>query len=57
MMRLTFILLTVVICWTLFGQTKNDFEISLIGRYDKHANYVSNFAGRVYKDTNKFYSL
>jgi hypothetical protein len=37
------------------GQKKKSIEFSLIGRYDRHANYASNFAGRVYNDTNKLY--
>ena len=36
---------------------QKSIEISFIGRYDKHANYVSNFAGRVYNDTNKLYGF
>jgi hypothetical protein len=43
------------ICSTSFGQAKKSLEVSFIGRYDKHANYVSNFAGRAYNDTNRLY--
>lgn len=40
-----------------FGQTRKSIEISFIGRYDKHAAYVSSFAGRVYNDTNRLYGF
>jgi hypothetical protein len=39
------------------GQNKQSIEISFVGRYDRHANYVSNFAGRAYNDTNNLYGL
>jgi hypothetical protein len=55
MTRLTLLLLTICICFSSLGQTMKSIEISFIGRYDGHANYVSNFAGRVYNDTNKLY--
>lgn len=38
-------------------QSGKDIEISFLGRYDQYADYVSNFAGRVYNDTNKLYGL
>jgi hypothetical protein len=37
------------------GQNKQSIEFSFIGRYDRHADYASNFAGRAYNDTNKLY--
>ena len=49
--------MTFTICSSSFGQAKKSIEISLLGRYDKHADYVSNFAGRVYNDTNKLYGF
>ncbi len=55
MLKLTSLLFILFICSTSFGQTKKSSEISFIGRYDRHANYVSNFAGRVYNDTNRLY--
>lgn len=55
MLKLTPFLFILFICSTSFGQTKKSLEISFIGRYDRHANYVSNFAGRVYNDTNRLY--
>jgi hypothetical protein len=39
------------------GQNNKSVEFSLIGRYDQHADYVSNFAGRAYNDTNKLYGI
>jgi hypothetical protein len=50
-------LLTLYCFSTTFGQTRKSIEISLLGRYDRHGNYVSNFAGRVYNDTNKIYGF
>jgi hypothetical protein len=55
MLKLVSLLFILFICSTSFGQTKKSLEISFIGRYDRHANYVSNFAGRVYNDTNRLY--
>lgn len=49
--------MTLTICSSSFGQTKTSIEVSLLGRYDKHADYVSNFAGRVYNDTNRLYGF
>lgn len=53
MPKLTSLLFILFVCSTSFGQSKKGLEISFIGRYDRHANYVSNFAGRVYNDTNR----
>ena len=39
------------------GQVKRSVEVSITGRYDQHADYVSNFAGRVYNDTNRLYGI
>lgn len=33
------------------GQSKKSLELSLVSRYDRHANYVTNYAGRAYNDT------
>lgn len=55
MLKLKAVLFTFFICSTSFGQTKKSLEVSFIGRHDRHANYVSNFAGRSYNDTNKLY--
>ncbi len=49
--------LTILSFFPSIGQKKKSFELSLIGRYDRHANYVSNFAGRSYDDTNKLYGM
>jgi len=49
--------LTILFFISASGQNKKSIEFSLIGRYDRHANYVSNFAGRVYNDTNKLYGM
>jgi hypothetical protein len=55
MIKFTALLLAIFICLTSTAQTNKSLEFSFIGRYDRHANYVSNFAGRVYNDTNKLY--
>lgn len=52
------ILLSVSFLFTILSvraQTKRSIELSLIARHDRHADYVSNFAGRVYNDTSKLY--
>lgn len=50
-------LLSILFAFSVSGQNKKSVELSLIGRYDQHANYVSNFAGRVYNDTNRLYGM
>jgi hypothetical protein len=57
MKKLTILLMTFTICSSSFGQTKKSIEISLLERHDKHADYVSNFAGRAYNDTNKLFGF
>lgn len=37
------------------AQHKSAIELSFLGRYDRHANDVSNFANRAYNDTMKLY--
>jgi len=49
--------LTILYFTSADAQNKKSFEFSILGRYDRHANYVSNFAGRVYNDTNKLYGI
>lgn len=55
MKRLGLVLLTSCICFASFAQRKRSIELSFLGRYDQHADYVSNFAGRAFNDTNKLY--
>ncbi len=57
MARLHLLLSALFNCVLLFGQTNKAIEISIIGRYDKQADYVSNFGGRVYNDTNRLYGI
>jgi hypothetical protein len=57
MKKLTILLMTFTICSSSFGQPKTSIEISLVDRYDKHADYISNFAGRAYNDTNRLYGF
>jgi hypothetical protein len=57
MIKLTLLIIAVLICTFSFGQTENSFELSVIGRYDKHGDYVSDFANRVYNDTNRIYGF
>lgn len=52
-----FILLTILNLITASAQNKRSIEFSLIGRYDNHADYTSNFAGRAYYDNNKLYGI
>lgn len=51
MTRLIILLITFTIGSSSFAQSKKSIEISLLGRPDKY-DYVSNFAGRAYNDTN-----
>jgi len=55
MLKVIFLPLAILIFISANGQNKKSIEFSFIGRYDRHADYVSNFAGRVYNDTNKLY--
>lgn len=57
MKKSTLFLSAILIYLASSAQTKKSFEISFIGRYDRHADYVSNFAGRVYNDTNRLYGF
>lgn len=39
------------------SQTRKSIELSVIGRYDQHANYTSNFGGRAYTDKLRLYGM
>jgi hypothetical protein len=53
MKKLFYLLVAFLFFSNAYGQKNKSLELSLIGRQDIHGNYVSNFAGRVYNDTNK----
>jgi hypothetical protein len=55
MLKANLLFLSILIFISAIGQNKRSIEFSFIGKYDRHADYVSNFAGRVYNDTNKLY--
>jgi len=55
MIKISLLSLILLFFLASFGQRKSSIEVSILGRYDRHANYVSNFAGRAYNDTNKLY--
>ena len=57
MLKITLLSLTTLFFLDSFGQMKNSIEVSILGRYDQHANYVSNYGGRAYNDTNKLYGV
>jgi hypothetical protein len=57
MLKGIFLPLAILLFIASSGQNKKSIEFSLIGRYDQHADYVSNFAGRAYNDTNKLYGM
>jgi len=57
MLRQLLLLSTIVLFTAATGQTKRAVELSALTRYDQHADYVSNFAGRVYNDTNRLYGM
>lgn len=57
MLRLLFLFLVLFSFGHSNGQKTKSFEFSLIGRQDLHGNYVSNYAGRAYNDTQKISGL
>jgi len=57
MLRVVLFSLTGLIFASLNGQTRKSIEFSVLGRYDQHANYTSNFGGRAYTDTYRLYGL
>lgn len=57
MLKAALFFLSILFLTSSEGQKKRSIELSLIGRYDQHANYVSNYAGRSYNDTNKLYGI
>lgn len=56
-MRILFVLLCLLPFFVGNAQDIRSVEISMIVRYDRHGNYVSNFAGRAYNDTTKLYGM
>lgn len=57
MQRPIFLFLALFLIHHSYGQKTKSFELSLIGRQDLHGDYVSNFAGRAYNDTQKISGL
>lgn len=58
LMLKTILLPSAILCFlSASGQTKKAIEVSLVSRYDRHADYVTNFAGRAYNDTMKLFGL
>lgn len=55
MSKLLLTISSVFSCVVLFSQEKRALELSLLGRYDRHANYVTNFGGRTQHDTMQLY--
>lgn len=55
MQKVVQFLLLLLCFFSASGQNKTSIEFSLIGRYDRHAHSISNFAGRAYNDTNQLY--
>lgn len=56
MRRLTLTLILTLSIHSLSGQDSS-FGIDLITRYDRHANYETNFAGRAYNDRHKLWGM
>lgn len=48
-------LMLVVLIYPHTSKSQKAIELAFVGRYDQHADYVSNFAGRVYDDYHKLY--
>lgn len=55
MRTVSLLFLTIAFHISTSGQSKRAIEFSFLGRYDQHADYVSNFANRAYNDTNKLF--
>lgn len=53
MRRIILLSLTFLCSISAIGQNRKAIELSFVSRYDRHANYVTNFAGRAYNDTMK----
>ncbi len=56
-MKVTLLSISILCFLSSFGQMKKSVEISILARHDQHADYVSNFGGRAYNDTNKLYGI
>lgn len=56
-MKVTLLSISILCYISSFGQMKKSVEISILARHDRHADYVSNFGGRAYNDTNKLYGI
>jgi hypothetical protein len=57
MHKIILLLLTFLCYISAIGQSKKAFELSSVSRYDRHADYVTNFAGRAYNDTMKLFGF
>jgi hypothetical protein len=53
--KIWLLLVVTVFQLTVAAQKKCGIELLVTGRYDRHANYVSNYANRAYNDTMKLY--
>ena len=55
MQRVLFLFLILPFSFLANGQTKKSIELSLFGRYDKHAHYISRFGFRSFTDDIKLW--
>jgi hypothetical protein len=55
MRTVSLLFLSILLHSLVSAQKKKAIELSIIGRYDQHGNYISNFANRAYNDTTKLY--
>ncbi len=55
MRTVSLLFLSILLHHSANAQKKKAIELSIIGRYDRHANYITNFANRAYNDTTKIY--
>lgn len=57
-MRKIILLSLTFLCYiAVIGQNRKAIELSLVSRYDRHANFVTNFGGRAYNDTMKLFGI
>lgn len=57
MFRLSFFLLTIIVSTCSYGQTQKRIELELVGRYDKHADYIARYGDRTYTNDMKLWGV
>lgn len=55
MFRSLLFIISLLLMSTVRGQNKTSIELDIIGRYDKHADYISRFGSRSYTDPTRLW--